>query len=321
MSSHPLLADIDLNGRIGLEIGALHHPVLTRTDAKVLYVDHASTEDLRTKYAGDEAVGEVVDVDVVWGDRPLGDGLDEAIGPNARVDFVVASHVLEHIPDPVGWLNELAGVLRPGGVIALSIPDKRYCFDVRRRPTDVSEVIEAHLMGRKQPPLGATFDFWTKYDQVDTAELWAGAAPPPGEPLRDDEALERTRAAAASGGYSDVHCWVLTPGTILEVLRRLFDLDLVPSLCVRSLNATAPGSLEFYLVLERLDDDLIPSARRAKQQASVRVEAYADLDERSSAPVPTDQAEFVASPREQRAILAKRRIIDGVRRRVLRRVR
>ena len=153
----------DLEGRTGLEIGALHHPVVDHRGARVLYVDHASTEQLRAKYADDPAVGDMVDVDVVWGDRSLRTELAAALGEAAAVDFVVASHVVEHVPDLVGWLAELTDVLRPGGVLALAVPDKRFCFDARRRTTDVAEVLDAHLSGRTRPTLAATFDFWTRY--------------------------------------------------------------------------------------------------------------------------------------------------------------
>lgn len=320
MLSHVLFAGLDLDGRTGLEIGALHNPLTARDEVKVLYVDHASTEELRAKYEGHEGVGELVDVDIVWGDNDLRDGVDAVLGSGALVDFVVASHVMEHVPDMVGWLGDLTAVLRPGGVIALSIPDKRYCFDARRRVSDVADVLEAHLTRRTRPPLGATFDFWTKYDNVDTAALWSGAEPPPLEPMRDREALEKTRAAAASADYHDVHCWVFTPGSLLEILRRLIDLEVFPALTVRSLTATAPGCLEFYLVLERLDDAVDHGDRKALQLASTDPATNARIaGEIAGAAVTAASTRLALSAKERRAILAKRRLLGALRRRVPRR--
>ena len=84
----------------GLEIGALHAPTLLKSEHDVLYVDYASTEVVKANQF-DPSVNKVdiVDVDIVWGDRPL----RQAAG--RTVDFVVASHVIEHVPDLVGWLH------------------------------------------------------------------------------------------------------------------------------------------------------------------------------------------------------------------------
>ena len=67
------------------------------------------------------------------------------------LDFVIASHVLEHLPFPLAALRQWYEVLRPGGVLLLKIPDKRYTFDLRRRRTPLQ-----HLIAEDRAP--ATFD-------------------------------------------------------------------------------------------------------------------------------------------------------------------
>ena len=42
--------------------------------------------------------------------------------PDATFDRVIASEVLEHIPDDVAAMRELARVLRPGGTMAVTVP-------------------------------------------------------------------------------------------------------------------------------------------------------------------------------------------------------
>lgn len=42
--------------------------------------------------------------------------------PDASFDRVIASEVIEHLPDDTRAVSELARVLRPGGVIAISVP-------------------------------------------------------------------------------------------------------------------------------------------------------------------------------------------------------
>lgn len=46
--------------------------------------------------------------------------------PDASIDKVVFSEVLEHLEDDVAGLRELARVLKPGGVIAITVPNAHY---------------------------------------------------------------------------------------------------------------------------------------------------------------------------------------------------
>src|SRR5450432_2417461 len=85
----------------GLEIGALHSPLIPREEGRVRYVDYAPAETLRANFRHPDAnAADIVEVDIIWGERPLRDCLQEP------VDYIVASHVIEHVPNLVGWLLE-----------------------------------------------------------------------------------------------------------------------------------------------------------------------------------------------------------------------
>jgi len=252
----------------GFEIGPLSSPIVDKGVAPdIVYVDHASTADLRVKYGDDAGVGEIVEVDVVWAEGTLADAAARQLAQGGPFRFGVASHVIEHVPNLVGWLHELAEVLEAGGTMHLAIPDKRFCFDVRRTETDFAEVLDAHLSGRTRPTTAMVFDFWTRYDQVDVPALWAGAQSPTA-PIRDDLGLEKALAASGSATYTDVHCWVFTPTSFLDVLERMVRLDLCP-FGIRSFVPTAVDDLEFFVVLERLPDGLTAEDRRARQLADL----------------------------------------------------
>ena len=58
----------------------------------------------------------IVETDAIWGDQAL-------LGALKRpVDFIVASHVVEHVPDLVTWLSELHSALTEGGQVRLCSP-------------------------------------------------------------------------------------------------------------------------------------------------------------------------------------------------------
>lgn len=116
-----VIESIKLSGT-GLELGPLYSPILSKSETEVYYVDHASTRVLRKKYKNHPFdVGKIVDVDYVLNGKTLKKTIT-----GSRFDYVVASHVIEHIPDIIGWLNDISSVLKTGGVLSLVIPDKRY---------------------------------------------------------------------------------------------------------------------------------------------------------------------------------------------------
>lgn len=127
-------ADRHLRGS-GLEIGALQDPLPLRPGVEVRYVDIADTATLRTMYTP-KARRHLVPVDIV------DDGERLATVADASQDFVAANHFFEHCEDPIGALRNLLRVVRPGGVVYLSIPDKRLMFD-RDRPSTTIEHLEA----------------------------------------------------------------------------------------------------------------------------------------------------------------------------------
>jgi SAM-dependent methyltransferase len=62
-------------------------------------------------------------------------------------DFVICSHILEHMADPIGMLCEIHRVLRPGGVVLILLPDRHLTFDRFRNATPLSHLIAEHDAG------------------------------------------------------------------------------------------------------------------------------------------------------------------------------
>lgn len=256
-----IFAGVDIAASRGLEIGPLNNPLVRKDEGEILYVDFADTATVRAKpYDASINPADIVEVDVVWAERPL----REAVA--APVDYVVASHVIEHVPDLVGWLHDLAGVLKPGGVLSLVVPDKRYTFDIRRHDSTIGEVVEAYLCGYRRPSIRQMFDQCFSAVVVDREAAWArdlSAEPLPR--LVGDVALQfaydQAVELAQAPRYIDTHCWVFTPDSFLELLDLLAQLKLLP-FTVASFTTTQPGEFEFFAQL-RPADPSAPDAIRA----------------------------------------------------------
>jgi SAM-dependent methyltransferase len=73
--------------------------------------------------------------------------------PNESYDLVLASHVLEHIANPVQALIEWRRVLRPGGSVLAILPHPVGTFDHRRPITTLDHLLRDHAEGRGEHDL------------------------------------------------------------------------------------------------------------------------------------------------------------------------
>jgi SAM-dependent methyltransferase len=126
----------------GIEIGALCWPLTLPRGARVRYVDYLDEAGLRETYSNElRECPPLVVPDIV------DDGTRLASFPDASLDFVVANHMLEHVEDPIAALQHQLRVLRPGGVLYLTLPDARYTFDASRERTTVEHLLRDNREG------------------------------------------------------------------------------------------------------------------------------------------------------------------------------
>jgi SAM-dependent methyltransferase len=247
-----LLAGIDIATASGLEFGPLVVPLVWRHEGHVEYIDHVSTEELRRKYAADPNV-EVADILTI--DHVLEGGRLPGTLRNRSFDYVVATHVFEHLPNPLDWLLECADIMEPRGVLGLTIPDKRFTFDRMRPLTMLAEWVEAQLENRRRPSPRVAFETGMLSVPMPLAETWS--RPPVAEELQAGEAGRLPHALAlaqkAAREYVDIHCSVFTPRSCLSLLAEAADLDLHPFSLAR-FQDTAPGGYEFNLQLHLRGD-------------------------------------------------------------------
>lgn len=207
----------------GLEISPNWAPVVVRGEAKMVYCDRLSTEELQSREKDNQGrIGfraEVEEMDFVWKD---GTTLPSYFQDDEKFDFVVSSHVMEHVPNFLGFLAQQFRVCKDDGFVCFVVPDVRLSGEHFRPLTTPGQLIDALLVDRDKPSPGMVYE--ATYHIFD----WPGL-----ENLKAKHVLETKRgyttaqaaefARLAVEQYIDVHCWSFTHATFEDVFREVRD--------------------------------------------------------------------------------------------------
>ncbi len=258
-----LLNALDTGGGHGLEIGPLYKPVALKDECDVSYVDIHFAKGLREYYATHPGtpIDEILEVDFALIEGEVTRSLAQATAPAAPFDWVVASHVIEHVPDLIGWLNDVAEVLVDGGKLSLAVPDRRYCFDARRPPTTVGQMLLAHHNRDARPSVRAVFDHYHAAVRVTPTEAWEEHPGPETTIFPLEMARDMTARSVDEGIYMDCHVWLFTPREFVQqlaVLAQLGHLDFT----VAEIITTDVKDMEYFVVLQRAPRDIDDAARQ-----------------------------------------------------------
>ncbi|MET0930470.1 MAG: class I SAM-dependent methyltransferase [Aeromicrobium sp.] len=311
-----ILGLTDLEHGPGLEIAPLHKPVARKPEWDVTYVDIVSTEQLREHYAHDAEVPpeDIVDVDLpLTGPDGTIRSLADVAGPGAPYAWVIASHVIEHVPDLITWLEDLAALLRDNGALVLAIPDLRYSFDIHREQTTVGAMLQARAQRDLTPSVRAVYDHFSSASSITSTQAWAGTGPGRGSGrVHPRDEVDALVEQARSGEYVDSHVWTFRPSTFVEQINELGELGLC-EFVVERVRSTRPNQLEFFAVLRRLPRDRTP-----EQDEALRAAGKHRTNDEPDRPIAPRAASITLSTRELQLIERKRALARKARR-VLRR--
>lgn len=135
------------------------------------------------------------------------------------LDYVVASHVLEHVANPIAALAEWVRVVRPGGVIYFVVPNRRATWDRTRELTPVAHLLEDFARGTTACDATHIDEFAFGLDW----DLYAPGTPADEVAARRAELARGLRETVARGEDINLHFHTFEPCTVRELIETLAD--------------------------------------------------------------------------------------------------
>lgn len=132
----------------------------------------------------------------------IDDGETLATFAEASLDFIIGNHLLEHCRNPFRTIERMFALLKAGGALFLTVPDKRFTFDAPRPITSVEHLVKEYREGTE----------WSDRLHVEeyvrtTLNLSA-----------EFEIGEKIEELLAAGSNSDIHWHVWTQDEVLEMI-------------------------------------------------------------------------------------------------------
>lgn len=228
-----LLAGLETSHKI-LEIGPSYGPLAPKSEGWSTHIlDHATQEELRAKYAPfNVPVDKIEDVDFIWKDGPL----DSAVPSEMKGSFdaCIASHVIEHAPDLIEFLQACRRILKVGGILRLAVPDKRFCFDYFMPITTTADVLDAHFRHRQRHLKKTAFQTVAYNANFLGNVCWGQYKLGDGPTFERQHSLHLALAAykehpeSDTEPYRDLHAWYFTPSSFELIVLEASALGLMP---------------------------------------------------------------------------------------------
>lgn len=278
MSREKYLKSLFDTDGVGLEIGPSHNPLLPKKQGyNVEILDHLCQKSLINKYQNATGVNlsNIEIVDYVLEEKSL----YETIQKDGYYDFIVASHVIEHTYDMIGFLNDCSKLMKNSGKLVLAVPDKRFSFDVLRSLSSTGDFIQASIEKRQCHSIGNIFDELMYNSLRDEAIGWL---PSDQGELTFFNSMDKAKNIfdnlIENNKSIDIHAWQFTPSSFRLIINDLHQNNFI-QLSEQKFHDVQG---EFYMVLEKKDSKLtIPRITLAKKIIEEQYEIHVNTEESS----------------------------------------
>lgn len=261
----------DTNSRI-LEFGPLTRCLLDKKRYKnYFFADIRSTEEVKKLYSGNEYLkrtGIKVDIkDVIEIDYVIKGSYKETFKGVEKFDYIIVSHVLEHIPNLLNFFIDLQNILKKGGEIIILYPDRRYCFDHFRTDSKFSEIY--HLWREnKFLPYSQILDFYSNVIPENRPQVfWTRNIlkdfESKGSEKKDIEIYEKARKGIIE---DDIHYWPFSDFAFLKFLYDCKRYKIFP-FSLRKFIPTQENTQQFLVILSNIENNNFNELKKAMIKA------------------------------------------------------
>ncbi len=150
----------------GVEFGAAANPMPIPVGVKIQYADLFSAPMLEEELYSTEEKHEYVDADIITSFDKM-DGI-----PSNSLDFIIASHVIEHVRNPILSLALAWQKLRKDGLLVLIVPKMERTLDSKRPLTSLSHLIEDYSAPNRYRDALHVAEFHTYAKELPLAEVY-----------------------------------------------------------------------------------------------------------------------------------------------------
>lgn len=263
-----------LRGR-GMEIGAGMAPHPLPPNAEAVYFDMRTAEELQAYFASEGVPYDVHPISEVF--KRLPDG----------ADFLIAHHVLEHTPDPIGVLKQWRQFLKPDGVMVITLPNHALCSDKLRLLPTFEHIVLDHLLERDAD------SFESREHVLSFLTSWADVSPA-FETMSKFDVCRHIASEAHRSGH-DFHWHAFDHAIARQTIAAACLLEgLAPSFLVDD-SALPPSERDaiidmMFVYKTRPIEDTPPSARMSVAETAAAIEAIRDKLIQAAAKVPSKLA-------------------------------